>query len=69
MMAAFLWGQSTLCPRLQGVHSAQDQRVVRRHHGKVDLLLFGKGGKPSMSLAPMGTAGGILRYAAVAGQG
>ena len=53
----------------QRVDTAQNQGIVRRHHGIVNFVGYGKGDNGRDILGADRHAFGILRHAAVAGQG
>ena len=53
---------------LQRVHGAQHQRIVRRHHGIVNLFFYGKSDNSVNIRCAHIDAGGVPGDAAVAGQ-
>ena len=53
----------------QGIHTAQDQRIVRSHHGVIDLVLHGKFHNAVNIRSPDGNAGRVRGDASVSGQG
>ena len=53
----------------QGIHTAQDQRIVRSHHGVVNFVLHGKFHNAVNIRSPDGNAGRVRGDASVSGQG